>query len=196
MKSKLGVGFIGPGFITNFHIKSWQGVRDADIVGLVGRTESRTLATAENCRRCRVGDPKIYRTIGEMVAAPEVDAIWICAPNYLRVQMLEEIVETIRSGKGKLIGVACEKPLARNVKEARRMVELIKEAGVLHGYLEDQCFSPVVVRGRDILWRRGAAVAGPPYLARCAEEHSGPHEPWFWRGDQGGGGVLNDMMCH
>ncbi|RTZ99136.1 MAG: gfo/Idh/MocA family oxidoreductase, partial [Candidatus Neomarinimicrobiota bacterium] len=27
-------------------------------------------------------------------------------------------------------------------------------------------------------------------------EHSGPHMPWFWRGDLQGGGVLNDMMCH
>jgi len=75
-------------------------------------------------------------------------------------------------------------------------VQLIKEVGLLHGYLEDQCFSPAVVRGRDIIWRRGAALAGPPYLARCAEEHSGPHEPWFWMGETGGGGVLNDMLCH
>jgi predicted dehydrogenase len=33
-------------------------------------------------------------------------------------------------------------------------------------------------------------------LARAAEEHSGPHEPWFWQGDKQGGGVLSDMMCH
>jgi predicted dehydrogenase len=37
---------------------------------------------------------------------------------------------------------------------------------------------------------------GRPYLARAAEEHSGPHEPWFWQGEQQGGGVLLDMMCH
>jgi predicted dehydrogenase len=39
-------------------------------------------------------------------------------------------------------------------------------------------------------------VAGRPYLARAAEEHSGPHAPWFWQGRLQGGGVLNDMMCH
>ena len=55
---------------------------------------------------------------------------------------------------------------------------------------------PQVVRGKEILWRRGAAVAGRPYLSRAAEEHGGPHEPWFWDGVQQGGGVLNDMMCH
>jgi len=46
------------------------------------------------------------------------------------------------------------------------------------------------------LWERGAATTGRPFLARAAEEHSGPHMPWFWEGELQGGGVLNDMMCH
>jgi predicted dehydrogenase len=57
-------------------------------------------------------------------------------------------------------------------------------------------FTPGVVRGRQIVWARGAATTGRPYLARAAEEHSGPHMPWFWQGELQGGGVLNDMMCH
>jgi len=65
-----------------------------------------------------------------------------------------------------------------------------------HGYLENQAFSPQVERGRELIWARGAALTGRPYLARAAEEHSGPHMPWFWRGKLQGGGVLNDMMCH
>lgn len=31
---KLGVGFIGSGFVTRFHIQSWAGVRDADVLGV------------------------------------------------------------------------------------------------------------------------------------------------------------------
>ena len=46
------------------------------------------------------------------------------------------------------------------------------------------------------MWKRGAAATGRPYLARAAEEHSGPHMPWFWNGANQGGGVLSDMMCH
>jgi predicted dehydrogenase len=76
------------------------------------------------------------------------------------------------------------------------MVELVEQAGVLHGYLEDQLYSPGVTQGKNIVWARGAANAGRPYLARAAEEHSGPHMPWFWQGELQGGGVLNDMMCH
>jgi len=62
--------------------------------------------------------------------------------------------------------------------------------------MENQLFSPAVVRAKEILWARGAATTGPPFLARAAEEHSGPHMPWFWEGELQGGGVLNDMMCH
>ena len=65
-----------------------------------------------------------------------------------------------------------------------------------HGYLENQLFAPHVEAGRALAWARGAASTGRPYLARAAEEHSGPHMPWFWRGELQGGGVLNDMMCH
>jgi predicted dehydrogenase len=68
--------------------------------------------------------------------------------------------------------------------------------GLNHAYLEDQIFIPAIQRGREILWKRAAALTGRPYLARAAEEHSGPHRPWFWRGALQGGGVLNDMMCH
>ena len=76
------------------------------------------------------------------------------------------------------------------------MVELVERSGLLHGYLENQVFTPGVQRGRALIWARGAALTGRPYLARAAEEHSGPHMPWFWQGELQGGGVLNDMMCH
>jgi predicted dehydrogenase len=53
-----------------------------------------------------------------------------------------------------------------------------------------------VQRGKDIVWRRAVPISGRPYLARAAEEHSGPHMPWFWQGRRQGGGVLSDMTCH
>ncbi|MEX1121410.1 MAG: Gfo/Idh/MocA family oxidoreductase, partial [Balneolales bacterium] len=137
-----------------------------------------------------------YSDLAEMVRDPKVDAIWIAAPNHFRVEMVERIVEEVKSGRAELKGIAVEKPLARNLKEARQVAEMIKGAGLLHGYLENQVYCPSITRSMDILWRRGASLSGSPYLARCAEEHSGPHRPWFWNGIDQGGGVMNDMMCH
>ena len=194
--SKLGIGFIGSGFVAKFHLEAWRGVRDADVLGVYSPNTAHAEATAARARELRVGKARAFKSIEEMVAAPEIDCVWLCGPNHQRVQNMEAICDAVRSGKGKLIGIACEKPLARNVAEARRMVQLVEESDLLHGYLEDQIFAPSVTRGRDIMWNRAAALTGRPYLARAAEEHSGPHSPWFWQGELQGGGVLNDMMCH
>ncbi|MFC1573648.1 Gfo/Idh/MocA family protein [Candidatus Latescibacterota bacterium] len=195
-KQRLGVGFIGAGFIGNFHIKSFVGVRHADILGIVDKKTDNAEAAAALCKELDVGEAKVFGSITDMVTDPAIDALWICAPNFTRIEVVEEIVGAVESGKGELIGVCCEKPLGRNAGEARKLLELIQRAELLDGYLEDQIFSTSVVRGKHILWGRGAAVAGRPYLARAAEEHSGPHMPWFWDGILQGGGVLNDMMCH
>jgi predicted dehydrogenase len=131
-----------------------------------------------------------------MVEDPAIDAIWLTGPNFSRIENIEEITNAVGSGRAKLAGIACEKPLGRNVQEAAKVAALVKQAGLKHGYLENQVFAPHVERGKALLWARGAAITGRPYLARAAEEHAGPHMPWFWRGDLQGGGVLNDMMCH
>jgi predicted dehydrogenase len=193
---RLGVGFVGGGFVARFHIRSFQSVRDADVLGVVSRADPTAEEAAALARELGVGDAKAYDSITDMVADPAIDALWICAPNFARLEVMNEIVHAIESGIGQLKGIACEKPLGRNSAEARRMLALAERAGLLHGYLENQLFSPGVVRGKDIVWARGAALTGPPFLARAAEEHSGPHMPWFWEGELQGGGVLNDMMCH
>lgn len=194
-RKRLGVGIIGSGFMTRFHLQSWQAVRDADILGIWSPNRKNAEEAAALARTLRVGEARAFGSIAEMVAAPEIDCIWIVGPNHRRVENMEEIVAARKAGAD-LIGIACEKPLARNVGEALRMVALVEEAGVLHAYLEDQLFTPGLVRGHSVLWQRAAALTGRPYLARAAEEHSGPHNPWFWQGDLQGGGVLNDMMCH
>src|SRR4051812_43461445 len=195
MTSRLGIGFVGSGFITRFHIPAWAGVRDADVRGVWSPNRAHAEEAAALARELRVGEARAFATLEEMVAAPEIDCLWICGPNHRRGENMEAIVRALGRG-ARLVGIACEKPLARNAAEARRVVELVEEAGVLHAYLEDQLFSPALSRAREIAWARGAALSGRPYLARAAEEHGGPHAPWFWRGDLQGGGVLNDMMCH
>lgn len=195
-KKRLGIGIIGAGFIGKFHIRSWISVRDGDINGIFDRNEETANEAASLVKSLNVGDPKIYKSVTDLVADPNIDAVWILTPNFTRLEVMEEIVNAVESGKGELIGVACEKPLGRNVYEAKKMLELVQRAKLLDGYLEDQIFSPTTIRGKELLWARGANSAGRPYLARAAEEHSGPHMPWFWEGSLQGGGVLNDMMCH
>ncbi len=193
---RLGVGFVGSGFNARFHMQAFRGVRDADVCGVWSPNVTRAAAAAALARSFDIGRARSYASITDMIADAAIDALWLTGPNHTRVENIEEIVHALESGKGTLRGIACEKPLARTVKEAQHITRLIKRVGITHGYLENQVFAPQVQAGRTLLWTRAAATTGRPYLARAAEEHSGPHMPWFWRGELQGGGVLSDMMCH
>jgi len=192
---RLGIGIIGSGFNARFHLQAFVGVRDADVLGVWSPNPTHAAETAGLARALDVGEARPFASIAEMVTDPAIDAVWLCGPNHARIENVEEVVHAVGRGAA-LKGIACEKPLARNVAEARRVAALVKGAGLMHGYLENQVFAPQVEHGRALLWARGAATTGRPYLARAAEEHSGPHAPWFWQGRLQGGGVLNDMMCH
>ena len=194
--SSLSIGFVGAGFNTNFHLQALTEVRDCHVGGVASRTMASAENSAELARSLGLGNARAFESVEALAADPSIDAIWVNSPNDSRVVVFEAIARGNAKRKTKLRGVACEKPLARNLKEGQRVVELMEQAGILTGYLENQVFSPAVVRGKDVIWKRAAPIAGRPYLARAAEEHSGPHSPWFWQGEIQGGGVMNDMMCH
>src|SRR5258705_354231 len=196
MAKRLGVGMVGSGFNAKFHLLGFQGVRDADVLGVWSPNQKNAADTAGIARKLGVGDAKPYPSIAAMVEDPAIDAIWLSGPNHARVENIEEMASAPRRGRGERRGVAGEKPRARNVAKARRVPARATKVGPPRGYLENQVFPPPVEVGRNLLWARGAKLTGRPYLARAAEEHSGPHAPWFWQGKLQGGGVLNDMMCH
>jgi len=193
---RLGIGFIGSGFNARFHMQGFRHVRDADVLGVWSPNAKNAAAAAKYARELDVGECRAYKSITAMVCDPDIDAIWLNGPNHTRIENVEEVCAAVTSGKATLKGIACEKPLGRTVAEAKHILKLVEQAGIMHGYLENQYFSPQVSVGHSLIWTRGAANTGRPYLARAAEEHSGPHGPWFWSGEQQGGGVLNDMMCH
>ncbi|CAN7672170.1 Gfo/Idh/MocA family oxidoreductase [Ensifer sp. T173] len=195
-KHTLRVGFVGTGFIAHFHLKSMIGVRNVEVTGVFSRKAENREKFAKEVETLGLGSCRTHESLEALLSADDVDAIWILSPNYTRLDVMRALHGAIKSGRSKVFAVACEKPLARTVAEAREMLTLAEDAGLNHGYLENQVFCTPVLRGKEIIWRRAASTTGRPYLARAAEEHSGPHEPWFWQGDKQGGGVLSDMMCH
>ena len=192
----LRIGLIGSGFIAKFHLQALISVRHVTVAGVYSPTAAHRDALAAQANALELGPCRPFASLEAMLISGEVDAVWIGVPNFARLDTMREIHRLVKSGRAKLIGVACEKPLGRTLAEAREMLRLAEDAALLHGYLENQVFSSAVQRGKDIVWRRAVPICGRPYLARAAEEHSGPHMPWFWQGRRQGGGVLSDMTCH
>jgi len=190
--STLKLGLVGAGFVARFHCRALKQVRGVEVAGITSRTSASAEALASMVRNSGLGEGVVYTSVTEM--ADHVDAIAIYAPNFARVEIVEEIVEAVKRGAA-LKGVICEKPLARNVREARRMVELVEEVGLRTAYFENQIFMKPV-RAQLAQLEPLQRTMGPLALARSAEEHGGPHEAWFWDPVRQGGGTLCDMGCH
>src|SRR3989449_8889421 len=129
---RLGVGFVGSGFNARFHLLAFQSVRDADVLGVWSPNHKHAQDMASVARKLDVGEAKPYRSLAEMVADPAIDALWVCGPNFARIDHFEEIADTVARGKGELRGIACEKPLGRNGAAAKRVLDLTKKAGIAH----------------------------------------------------------------
>jgi len=188
----LKLGFVGSGFVAHFHARALMQVRNVEIAGLNSIKPDEAASLSKMIQDNGLGDGVVYPTIAEM--ANNVDAIAIYAPNFARVEITEQIVDAVKKG-AELKGVICEKPLGRNMQEARRMVDLVESVNLNTAYFENQIFmKPIQTQLAQLEPQQ--KTMGTLVLTRSAEEHGGPHEPWFWDPTRQGGGVLSDMGCH
>jgi predicted dehydrogenase len=186
----LRYGIVGSGFVSQFHLRALEQVRGVEVAGLTSRTPPHALAAS--ARERGLGQARVYDDVRTMTR--DVDVVAIFNANVARVEVMEAIAAAVRDG-AQLRGLICEKPLARNLGEARRVVELAREIGAPTAYFENQIHMKMLQQARAQL-ADSAAAMGPLTLVRAAEEHGGPHSAWFWDPTQQGGGVLSDMGCH
>lgn len=186
----LKIGMAGAGFVAEFHRKALESVRGVELAGVYALKGADELA--QRARQAGLGDTRVFGSIEEL--CKNVDVVCIFIPNFVRLDALRAIVGAVKKG-ARLKGIACEKPLARNLAEAEEMVALVKSAGVATAYFENQIHMPAVAHARLQL-RAVEKAMGAVHLTRSAEEHGGPHEPWFWDPTRQGGGVWCDMGCH
>jgi len=188
--STLRYGIIGGGFVAAFQLDALRQVHGIEVAGLVSKDPLDDLVAY--VRKHRLGEGRVFDSIREMV--PQVDVVAVFVPNFARLEVVEEIVDAVRAG-AELKMVICEKPLARNVAEGRRIVELARGVGLPTSYFENQVHMKSVKAARRQLAPVFEAM-GAPLLVRSNEEHAGPHKGWFWDPVQQGGGVMCDMGCH
>jgi len=186
----LKLGLVGAGFVAKFHVRALTQVRSVQVAGITAVAGAEALSAVVQAHG--LGEGIVYPNVAAM--AEHVDAIAVYVPNFARVEIVEQIADAVKKGAA-LKGVICEKPLARNVKDARHLVALAEEAGLKTAYFENQIFmKPIRTQLAQLAPQQ--RTMGPLALVRSAEEHGGPHEPWFWDPTRQGGGVLCDMGCH
>ena len=138
----------------------------------MSRTKTSAEESATLARTIGVGsDAKAYDSITDMIADPNIHALWVCSPNFARVETFEEIANAISSGKGELLGVTCEKPLGRNVEEAKKVslepVDL-DMLGAIGATMMDLGFTPEAIWSIIAITRSFAA--GAHYIEEVERE--------------------------
>jgi predicted dehydrogenase len=96
------------------------GIEASDLCS-VDAVASRDLAKAEAYAR-ELSIPRAYGAYEELLADPEIDAVYIPLPNHLHA---EWSIAAVRAGKH----VLCEKPLAMNAAEAESVMDAASETG-------------------------------------------------------------------
>ena len=175
------ITMLGAGLIGRFYTISLQRLPDCEVSMICSTTEDEVKAFATE-----FGIPRWSINIEEAINDQETDTVVIGLPNYLHKQAV-----TLAAKAGK--AVLCTKPLGTNAREAKTMLDIVEEAGVFHGYLEDLVYTPKTLKALQAV-KNGAL--GKILWARSRETHAGPHSDWFWDVERSGGGALVDMGCH
>jgi 1,5-anhydro-D-fructose reductase (1,5-anhydro-D-mannitol-forming) len=133
-------GIIGLGRIADTEIApAISAIPDGVLRGVVSRDQGRADSFAH-----RHGAQRALTDYAELLADPEVDAVYIATPNALHAG---QVVTAARAGKH----VMCDKPLALNAADARRAVAACDEAGVRLGITFQTRFHDAFDRFRAVI---------------------------------------------
>jgi predicted dehydrogenase len=144
-------------------------------------------ATLEAARR-HTGAPVHSTDWREIVTRDDVHAVIIATPNHLHADIA---LAAVRAGKH----VLCEKPLALNAADARRMAEEADRAGVRHMTAFTYQFVPAMRYLTHLLAQGGL---GRPHHYRCLRLQDWGTRNLGWRQVRrlAGTGELGDMLSH
>jgi len=143
----LGAAVVGAGFIGPVHVEALRRL-GIPVRGILGCD-----AAESNSAKEKLGLPKAYRDLDEVLADDAVEAVHLAVPNVLHYPFAKRV---LNAGKH----VMCEKPLAMNAAESAELVKLAASTGVAAGVCYNIRFYPLNLEARDRV-RRGDV--GPVY---------------------------------
>ena len=122
MNKKLKVAQIGFGAIGRVHAAQYADQPDCQLVAIVDICPSQFRGIASVLGKELARRVKRYATFEEMMERERPDMVDICLPTDLHEKMA---IQAMRAG----CHVLCEKPMARSLEEADRMMAVAKEPG-------------------------------------------------------------------
>ena len=175
-KQTIGVGVAGTGFIGPAHI---EGLRrnGINVLGLAERTGEKAQQKA-----AELGIPRLYGSLDDMLADPDIDVVHLATPNYLHHPHAKA---TLLAGKH----VVCEKPLAMTSAESAELVQLAAEKQLVNVVNFNIRMYPLAQQARSMVQ---SGELGDLFILQGSYLQDWLLLPtdWNWRLEPGLGGTL------
>lgn len=186
---KVKVGVIGCGSIARMrHIPELNSNPNAEIVAVCDYVKQNTEKIS---REYHV--KKTYTDYKDMLETSELDAVYVCATNILHAKMT---VDALQAGKH----VLCEKPMATNLEDAKKMIETADKTGKFLMIGHNQRLSPANKKAKEII---KSGRLGKMLTFNLVFGHQGCDywvadklDTWFFKKEQSGFGSSADLGIH
>lgn len=193
-KPTLAVALIGHRFMGRAHSNAWrQAPRFFELpVHLRLKTLCGGNRAATRKAAIQLGWDKAETDWRRVIDDPEIDIIDICTPNDTHCEIA---VAAARAGKA----ILCEKPLARDLREAEAMWRAVKKARVVHMICHNYRRIPAIALAKKMIERGDLGDRLFHFRARYAQDWIvDPKFPLVWRLQSGmaGSGALGDIFSH
>ncbi len=177
---KVRIGIVGLGWVAQvFHLPILKRTPEADVVCLCDRDKSKLRAVAE-----KYGIKRTYSSVGEMLAAEQLDAVDICTTTNAH----KEVALTCLEAKKDLF---IEKPVARKYEEAVAIAEAAHRTkrkvmvGMNNRFRPDTMILRSFVENHDL---GKVFYVKTGWLKKLTTESG-----WMRHKDKSGGGVFLDL---
>jgi len=183
------IGIIGLGGIAQgVHIRELKECNDAKITAICDIEQDKLKSVGDE-----LGIDEAYRFTNymDLILCNEVDAVEICTPNYLHIQMA---VDAVKAGKA----VEIEKPLALDCAQASPLIEALNENPVKNMMCMSYRFFPAVRFAKWIMNKKliGDIVSLDVQYLKSSGFWEGRRLDWRFVKKCAGSGVLGDLGVH
>ena len=172
----MNVGIIGAGHIAEKAARTLAAMQDATCLAIGSRELEKARAFAEN-----FDIPRAYGSYDELLADPDVDLVYIALPHSLHYEWARRAV---LAGKPCLV----EKSFMMNARQAREILSLARERGVLVAEAIWTRYLPIIEKAKEIL---ASGVIGQPRTITSSLAYNVAHKERVLKPELGGGALLD-----
>lgn len=174
--NKLKIGLVGCGGVAGVHLDSYSKMDDVVVEAVVDIIEEKAIAMREKYKAA------IHFTdYNELMDKKDIDIIDVCVPTYLHADVA---IKAARSGKH----VFCEKPIAMNIKDADKMIEACRKAGVKFTVGFCRRFDNEWLKFKELIDKN---AIGTPVIWRQVSAFGDMGDPWYFDLKKSGGPFLD-----